>query len=357
MVLIVSIVLAGFGYYNMINAQSEPEEVIEIDKTTYVDLKDWIATKAVEAIDLRKKKLEEEKFTIFLAGDVMLSRDVGQKMVEKKNYNYPFEKMKPYIDGADIAMANLESPIIAGKRVHSSSYLFRADPESAVGLNWAGFDVLSLANNHILNQGQEGLAKTWQYLDEQEIDYCGTVDAGKDLSDSIVIRQVKNTKIAFLCYSYGPKNYSANAKRAGLVLMDEEQLAEDMKLANELADFAIVSMHTGVEYEHESAPWQQNFARAAIDNGADVVVGHHPHVVQEFEEYKDKYIFYSLGNFVFDQMWSKKTRQGMSVRLTVQQNKVVDLEYLPIMIEDFAQPRLADEDEKAEILAHLDDKS
>ena len=119
-------------------------------------------------------------------------------------------------------------------------------------------------------------------------------------------------------------------------------------------DFVIVSMHAGIEYEHLSAKDQQKFARAAVDAGADLVIGHHPHVVQEMEKYKDKLIFYSLGNFIFDQMWSEDTRQGVAVEITFAKNSSPSADnFFPIYISDYSQPDLAVGRTKEKILSDL----
>ncbi|MBI5077250.1 CapA family protein [Candidatus Falkowbacteria bacterium] len=325
-----------------------------VDKTLktagLIPFGDWARGQEKEAEILNAKEALESRISLLAVGDIMLSRVVGQKMVAYKDYHFPFLKVQDLIGQADISFGNLESPIIKGAPVKTGSFNFRADPEAAESLSFAGFDVLSLANNHILNQGQDGLQKTFYYLKEQKIDYCGAVNnSGKLQFDTLLptIREVKGAKIGFLCYGYGPENYAAKQKSAGIILMDEEQLARDIQNAKEqnLVDFLVVSMHDGVEYQKEPSARQKSFAHRAIDLGADLVVGHHAHVVQEIEQYKGKYIFYGLGNFVFDQMWSEETRKGLAVKFIIKKEsagvfKVETVEQYPVIIEDYGQPSL-----------------
>ncbi|MFH0987945.1 MAG: CapA family protein [Parcubacteria group bacterium] len=287
---------------------------------------------------------ENKTVSLFAVGDIMLSRNVGQKMVKYDDYHYPFLNFQELISSADIAFGNLESPIIAGAVVKTGSFSFRADPQVAEALNWAGFDVLSLANNHILNQGQSGLDKTIDYLSGQDIDYCG---AQKGEGDRLKIKEVRGLKIGFLCYAYGPTGSS------NVFEMNEAQLQSDLEKAKGKVDFIVVSMHDGVEYAPVNSTHQQKFARAAIDAGADLIIGHHTHVVQNMEQYKGKYIFYSLGNFVFDQMWSTETRQGLAIRVDIDKSGVQSVDYYPLVIDDYSQPRQANATERDSVLKRL----
>lgn len=358
-IIIILLVLGGalYGAFRYLNTRPIERRESGINTKGLVSLGNWIMAKQSEAdINLVKKKEQElaEEITILAVGDIMLSRNVGATMIKHKDYHYPFLKLQALISVADLAFGNLESPIESGAPVKTGSFSFRADPETAEGLRWAGFDVLSLANNHILNQGPDGLMKTFGYLNTHGIDYCGAGSDARQIFAKTAIREVKGRKIMFLCYAYGPDNYAAGEDAAGMAMMDEKQLAIDLQKAKEKADFIIISMHDGVEYKHKSAAHQQAFARQAIDNGADLVIGHHPHVVQEVEQYKGKYIFYSLGNFVFDQMWSEATRQGLAVKITLSKDEVKKVEYFPVMIEDYSQPRLAEGKEAEEIMRFVE---
>ncbi|NQT49406.1 CapA family protein [Candidatus Kuenenbacteria bacterium] len=321
----------------------------KFDTTDLVPFENWVEKR----IQIFPKKEVLQEISLLAVGDIMLSRKVGQQMVKYQDYHYPFFKVMELIEGADLSFGNLESPIQKGSPVYTGSFLFRADPEVAESLSWTGFDVLSLANNHVLNQGTDGLLKTFGYLSTQEIDYCGAMKNSENLSAQLAIKEVKGIKIGFLCYAYGPDYYAATKQNPGMILMNDEQLKLDLESAKPQVDLVIVSMHDGVEYNHTSSVHQQNFAHLAIDNGADLIIGHHPHVVQEVEIYKDKYIFYSLGNFVFDQMWSQATREGLAVKLTLTKQGVQNVEYFPVVSENYSQPRHANEVEREKILKYL----
>lgn len=347
--------LSGGIYWRILSSRPSVVALPEMKPDNLLTLDEWMqvnAQEAVEAVALKLKQQAEEEFTIFAVGDIMLSRRVGEMML-KKGYDYPFAKMTDLISGADLAFGNLESPLSKGKPVPTGSFVFRADPESADSLNRAGFDVLSLANNHILNQGTDGLVKTFGYLSAQNIEYCGAAASADNLGATIV--KVKAAQVGFLCYSYGPDDYAAGKDLPGIAIASKEKIEKDVLALKGKADIIIVSLHDGVEYQRKSSKHQQELARAAIDAGADIILGHHPHVVQEVEKYKNGYIFYSLGNFVFDQMWSESTRQGLAVKLTLsKKDKIKKVEYFPVMIEDYSQPRLARGAEREEIMRFVE---
>ena len=344
-----AIILGGI-YWRILSSRPAITELPEMKPSNLLTLDEWMqanAQKAIAAVAEKLKKQAEEEFTIFAVGDIMLSRRVGETMV-KKGYDYPFAKMKELISGADLSFGNLESPMKKGNPVPTGSFVFRADPENAESLNRAGFDIVSLANNHMLNQGADGLLKTFGYLSTQNVKYCGAAASVDNLSATIVT--VKAAQVGFLCYSYGPDEYAAGKDKPGIAIAGKEKIEKEVLALKGKADIIIMSLHDGIEYQHTSSKHQQELARAAIDAGADIVIGHHPHVVQEVEKYKNGYIFYSLGNFVFDQMWSLDTRQGLAVKLTLsKKDKVKKVEYFPVMIEDYSQPRPVTDDEAEKI--------
>jgi poly-gamma-glutamate synthesis protein (capsule biosynthesis protein) len=310
-----------------------------------------LAPSAVVESGLGGKVEQKAKVTLVAVGDVMLSRSVEERMRERNDYTYPFLKTADILRGADIAFGNLETPITegeparpAGGPVLPGEMMFRADPKVVEGLVYAGFDVLSLANNHLPDAGQKGLLDTFEYLDEVGISYVG---AGEDDAKARrpVIKEVNGLSFAFLAYNDSdvvPPGYFASSDRAGTAQMNIETLREDISRVGDQADFVIISMHSGTEYAPEPNDRQVAFARAVIDAGATLVLGHHPHVVQTSERYKNGYIVYSLGNFVFDQMWSLETRQGLIAEFTFSQDGIEKADLTPVIIENYAQPRLVD---------------
>lgn len=295
---------------------------------------------------------EQPLVHLVAVGDMMLSRNVGQKMVKYNDYQYPFRKMGQFLQNADITFGNLESPLLAGEPVHTPSMVFRADPECAGALTTVGFDVLSLANNHIMNQGDKGLKKTLELLEQEGIQGIGA-GLNREMAHQAAIVERNNLKIAFLAYTYAG-NTEAKENNAGAAIMNIEDLKSDLGKAKKEADLVIVSMHAGTEYKRAPNAGQIAFARQAIDAGADLVIGHHPHWFQTVEKYKGKYIIYSLGNFVFDQMWSEETREGMVADIYLDRDGVVELNFLPVKIFDYSQPQFVSLGEQNRLLKMLD---
>ncbi len=287
----------------------------------------------------------EKTSTLMFVGDIMLSRSVGQKMKQGENFKWPFEKIRNYLHWADLLFGNLECPVTVGRPIISGEMVFRADPEVARGLAWAGFDILSLANNHTPNWGELGLKDTFKYLDEAGISYVG---AGGNISQALEpkILKLDNIEIAFLAFNDSDVvsvSYEAAETRPGTAFMRIPRMIEKVKEAKEKADLVIVSMHSGYEYAYQPNSRQINFAQSAIDAGADLVIGHHPHVVQKIEEYGDGWIAYSLGNFVFDQTFSEPTRRGQILEVILEEGKIKEVKPIDIRINDSYQPELISE--------------
>lgn len=291
--------------------------------------------------------------TLIAVGDMMLSRTVAKRMREH-GADYPFLETQTFLNSADITFGNLETPITPGEPVKAFEMSFRADPEAARALKNAGFDVVSLANNHTPNFGAQGLEDTFGYLRDEGIAYVG---AGMNATEAAqpALVSANGIRFAFLAYNDDdvvPREYEAT-EAPGTAFMRIERMQEGVRRADVYADIVIVSMHSGTEYEPEPNPSQVEFARAAIDAGADMVIGHHPHVVQTMEYYKDRPIFYSLGNFVFDQMFSRETREGLAIKAVFSKEGLKDISYHPVLIEDYAQPRLLEGDDMEAVIARL----
>jgi len=283
-----------------------------------------------------------ENILVF-GGDIMLSRTVNSKMVKYDDYTWPLKNIYPLFKNADLAIANLESPFLLTNNylVPSGSFSFKADPKSVAALSLAGFDILSLANNHILNQGAAGLEDTQTILDQAGIDYSGVTGHNLTVKDS------QGIKFAFLSYTYAPDSKLISAWPSNT------QLKDDLLHARQQADVVIVMMHAGTEYKRQPNRQQTDFAHLAIDSGADLVIGHHPHWPQIIEKYQGKMIIYSLGNLVFDQMWSLETRQGLLAKM-FWRDGWERIEIIPIKIYDYGQPEIVRyEEERKEILEKI----
>ncbi|MFZ4648038.1 MAG: CapA family protein [Patescibacteria group bacterium] len=284
---------------------------------------------------------EEKPIEFIFGGDVMLSRQVNKKMESYNNYVWPFLKIADYLKRADLTVVNLESPFVITKdySVQTGSFLFKVNPKAITGLLSAGIDLVSLANNHSFNQGSEGLADTFKILNDNGIKYIG---AGKNEDEARrgEVVEINNQKFGFLAYAYPEDNSVAGANTAGIADMDLKKMKSDVERLKKEVATVIVEMHAGVEYTTKPNEQQTIFARAAIDAGAAAVIGHHPHWPQTFEFYKGQPIIYSLGNLIFDQMWSKETQQGMLVKMVWNNNSWERVEFVPIKIYDYGQAEL-----------------
>ena len=306
---------------------------------------------------VQKKKLPQkgEEVSLIAAGDISFSRGVERIVKKQKDINYPFLEMRDYLKGADLVFGNLETPITKGPEIPDFEMIFRSNPGTEQALKHAGFSVLSLANNHTPNFGKQGLKDTFNYLAEAGIKYVGAGNNEQEANQPVYIEK-KGIKFAFLAYNdtdVVPASYEATNSHAGTAFMRTERMTQAVKEAKQKTDFVIVSMHSGIEYTDKLNDSQVNFAHAAIDAGADLIIGHHPHVVQTVEKYKGKYIFYSLGNFVFDQPQSQETKEGLAIKIYFAKEGINKISLLPVVMENLAQPRMANQNEAEKILQRL----
>ena len=300
---------------------------------------------------------QKDDVTLMAVGDVMLARFVEKKIRTSKDYTYPFVNVKDILSTADITFANLETLFFPGSTTPTGSYTFRADKESIAGLTAAGFDVLSLANNHTMNYRVPGLQTTLEALMGAGIKGVG---AGQNIAEANtpVYVTVKGRKIAFLAYNdatIAPRRHGeATEDTAGIAKLDVEQMKKSVAEAKANgADFIVVSMHAGIEYRKAPSLVQKEFAHAAIDAGASVVIGHHPHIVQEVERYGKGIIMYSLGNFVFDQLFSEDVKTGLFARITLKGDGTVGAEFSPVSNEKTLQPRILEGQIRVDLLGKL----
>jgi len=271
-----------------------------------------------------------EPVIINAVGDIMLAGS-GSGLFKRTGYDYPFTAIAATLLQGDLNIGNLESPIArAGEEFTDKKFRFKSDPAAAAALRKAGFNHLSLANNHILDFGPTALKETIAALDDLGISHSG---AGPNLMSarqgSIVT--VREIRIALLAYSLTyPEEFYAKIERAGTAPGYENYYRADIARAKQSADYVIVSFHWGRECAEFPREYQKSTARKAIDAGADVVLGHHPHVLQGIEYYKNGVIFYSLGNFAFASK-SRKADRSMIARITLD-NGISAVEVIPLNV-------------------------
>lgn len=295
-------------------------------------------------------------------GDIVLSRNVAAKINKAKNPLLPFSKLSSLLQENDFNFANLESPF-SGKDTFnpSPSMVFNAPRPNIKGLVTNKFEILSIANNHALDQGAKGLSFTRTYLAQNDIKAIG---AGNNLDQAWKpeVVEANGIKIGFIAASYASINDNGKSVNKLVARIEDlGKLKSAIIAAKKQSDWVVVSMHAGTEYKTKPNASQIKFARAAIDFGADMVIGHHPHWVETIEKYKDKYIFYSLGNFIFDQEWSRETKEGLMLKIELAQaakdgamrTRLNQIELLPIVIENYSTPRLATDKEAKIILGRI----
>ena len=277
-------------------------------------------------------------------GDLMLARALGYA-IQSGDLSYPFDSVTSELEIADVTVGNLESALGDLGQPAAKSYTFRAPPAAADSLAGAGFDLLTLANNHALDYGPEALLQAIQLLDERGI---AVVGAGTDASSARepAIVEHEGLKLAFLGYvdvpvevsGFDTRSWSATGLSPGLAWAELDQITKDVAAANEKSDVVIVLLHSGYEYVEPPSPAQMLAAQAAVDAGADLVIGHHAHVLQGVEFRGNSVIAYGLGNFAFE-IDGDPTTTILNVWLDEQ--GVRQIEYVPAIIEAGGRPRIA----------------
>lgn len=283
--------------------------------------------------------IEEEKYvipeskTITLAaiGDIMCHNSQYIDAYNKDgtyDFSYVFDDIKPYIEQADIAIGNLETTF-AGKAVGYSSYPTFNTPENlAIDIKELGIDVLSTANNHSLDKGIKGLKNTIDELDKAGILHTGTYNSEEQ--SKVLITEVNDLRIGIVSYTYGTNGIPIpDGHDYCINIIDDKKIKEDLKnVENENLDLIIAIMHWGQEYQTTPNTEQERLVKLLIENGVDIILGSHPHVLQKMERYevktesgeeKEAFVIYSLGNFISGQN-KEKRKQSVILNLEITRN-------------------------------------
>lgn len=288
----------------------------------------WIATLSAE-----------RKRVVIATGDVIPARSVNFKAVSLNNFKWPYENIAEVLKSADITFINLEAPLLNYCLPAQEGMIFCGTSKNIEGLVYSGVDIASLANNHAGNYGEKGVLETVSILLKNGISVTGI--------NGPLIRDVKGLKIAFLGYN------DISKPQPGVSNFDEQKIKSEISEARKQVDIVVVTYHWGVEYRDQPDERQKYLAHLTIDSGADLVIGNHPHWIQPIEIYKGKLIAYAHGNLVFDQEWSQKTKEGIIGIYTFYDNSLVDVEYLPISIQNYGQPKFLEGEEKKQILNRI----
>ncbi|MFT5037298.1 MAG: hypothetical protein ACI9VM_000877 [Candidatus Azotimanducaceae bacterium] len=334
---LVSAILFFILFWGIFHFQREPAE----SQVTFSDSFGDIVKKAdVQVAAIAMSEQEPER--VLFVGDIMLSRNV-EKIVKKYTSDYPYQHLRSVFDQHTYQVGNFEGSI---PKVHVPTqpmkFQFSVDPTLLLGLKHASFTHASLANNHSFDYGKSGYSNTRSILFESGIDTFGR--AYSLATSSMTDLALPNQNIGLLGID--------------LVLStpNDEELTSIFKMATEKYNFLIVYTHWGVEYELSHSKQQERLAKKFIELGADLIIGHHPHVVQDIQVYDGVLVFYSLGNFIFDQYFSEDVQTGLTLSATFDDELVVTL--LPITtMESKIAPRLMNPLEKDTFLRGLAERS
>ena len=297
----------------------------------------------------------DDILTISMVGDILLDGSV-KRFIGKNGVDYPWKEVQEYLRASDLAIGNLETSITDRNiKWEGKKYNFKAPSRVLKGLKDSGIEVVTIANNHVLDYGHDGLIDTMKNLDKYDIKYAG---AGKNKKEAVkgVILEKKGVKVGILSFSrvIPDMKWYAKDNRAGIVSAYDPYVNEMLECIKEMkkeADIVILSIHWGVERSTSPRKEEIAVAKKAIDSGADIVMGHHPHVLQGIEIYKGKPIFYSLGNFVFGS-WDKINSKTVIGQVVIKGKKVSDVKIIPCKIVN-CRPVPLQNKEKANLIEYM----
>ena len=272
--------------------------------------------------------------TILTTGDVIPGRTVNFKMTQSHDFTLPFHNTAAFLKNSDLTIINLEAPLTVNCPVTTEGMVFCGNPRFTEGMLYAGIDVATMGNNHSLNYGWDGLDQTEKLLAD-----TGILTAGfnRTAISNLSVKTVKELDVGILAYNI-------------LDNPDRQIILAEIKNAKKEVDFLIVAFHWGAEYVKYPAAETRQLAYDAIDSGADLIAGNHPHWIQPIEVFKDKLIIYAHGNFIFDQEWSEETKTGIFVKTYLSGGKIADAEVIPIYISNFNQPEILAGQKKEAVL-------
>lgn len=334
------LLLCIYKYYNKNNATKETSSQI---------IQESEITQTSESEQGKIQKKEDIHINMTTIGDIMCHNtqynDAYNSNTEQYDFSYVFEDIKQYIDSADITIGNLETTFAGKEKGYSSYPRFNTPEQLAINLNDLGVDVVSTANNHCLDTNYTGLVSTIKYLDEAEIDHMGT-SATLEKQNEILIKNVNGIRIAFLAFTYGTNGIPIPKDKTFCVnVIDEKLILEQIRLAKkEKPDLICVNMHWGNEYQSIQNAEQENLTNLLINNGVDIILGSHPHVLQPMKKItvkqedgstKNCFVIYSLGNFMSGQT-KENTKNSVILNIDItkdsetEKTSIKTIEYIPI---------------------------
>jgi poly-gamma-glutamate synthesis protein (capsule biosynthesis protein) len=260
-------------------------------------------------------------------GDLMLGRSVNFKGVTQNDFSWSYRELIPFLEQFSYVVVNLENPIIKNCPLTNEGMIFCADSQVAKALGSSGMDLLTLANNHTLNYGVEGLEETRRLLRDNGLE---AINEGE-----LLVVRMEGETFGFVAYD----DVSAT--------LAIESLRQDVERMSREVDHLLVAVHFGVEYQRLPTERQKTLARELVAAGARVILGNHPHWYQTVELYGQGAIIYAHGNFVFDQMWSQETREGVVAAWEFREGELAEMRLYPVEISDYGRVSLVEDEKQA----------
>ena len=324
-----------------------PDKTVDVANTNLVTNSE-VAENSINNANSTTSQQEPITFSLAAIGDVMCHntqyKDAYNSSTDSYDFSYVFEDIQTYIQSADISIGSLETTFAGKDRGYSNYPTFNSPEQLAYDLSEMGLDVLSTAGNHALDKGFSGLSNTLDVLDDANISHSGTYRTQED-RDSVLIEDVKGVKVAILSYTYGTNGIPVPSDKEFCVnLIDKDLIKKDIENAkSQNADVIISCMHWGIEYQTTPNDEQEDLADFLFENGVDIILGNHPHVLQPMEKrsvtladgtVKDCFVVYALGNFICDQN-SENTRNSIILNLDITKNaggkiSIDKVDYVPI---------------------------
>jgi poly-gamma-glutamate synthesis protein (capsule biosynthesis protein) len=295
----------------------------------------------------------EPKVRLSFVGDVLLASTV-ETVMKRNGFDYPYREVLPLLQQPDMTIANFESPVTTRGTPQQKDYVYRTSPDALPPFKEAGFDLVTLANNHTLDYGQPSLLDTMSYMDKAGILRVGAGHNADEAFKPVIVNK-NGIKIAFLGFSrVVPDNsWKAGSKTPGLAdTYAEKRPLDEIRKAKAEADLVVVLVHWGIERNDKPEAYQTTLGHHYIDAGADLVIGSHPHVLQGLESYKGKWIAYSLGNFIFTTNNVAETLESVVLDAACSKQGQCDLRIHPIFTE-YAKPIPMDEEKGKKLLERL----
>lgn len=344
---ILLIIFTGVIAFNYLKNKNDYKNLVETSKQE-IETEKQEEQYSSNNVQENQKEETDTTFTLTAIGDVMCHNtqymDAYDSDTGTYDFSYVFDNISSYTKTADICIGNLETSFAGEDRGYSNYPTFNSPDSLADSLKSIGVDVLSTAGNHALDMGFSGLSRTIDVLDKADISHLGTYKTQED-QDKVLIKYVKGVKIAFIDYTYGTNGISVPSdKKFCINLIDKDLIKKHIETAkNQNADMIVACMHWGTEYQTKQNSEQEELADFLFQNGVNVIIGNHPHVIQPMEKRtvtledgstRDGFVVYALGNFICDQN-AVNTRDSIILNLKITKHTdgsitIDNYDYVPI---------------------------